>query len=119
MGNGSDSNAFYTIKKSTLIFLISLFGIITTLLGFTYQTFFLDREEIEFVREMKKYQGNAVQDAAWKTNITRDIEDIRKHQEEIQRKLEAWQTGEIERREKENRAIVLQLIQELKKQGLL
>lgn len=116
MANG---NGEVVVKRSTLVFLISLFGIITTIMGFTYNNFFLDRDEIEFVRSLKQYQSATSHDIVWRTNITRDIKEIREHQEKLQKQIEQWKEDGRVQAPEEKRQLVIEIINELKRQGKL
>lgn len=115
----ADGNGEIVVKRSTLVFLISLFGIVTTLLGFTYNNFFLDRDEIEFVRSLKKYQSVTSHDIVWRTNITRDIQEIRDQQQALRKQIEQWKEDGRVQGPEEKRQLVIDIINELKRQGKL
>lgn len=115
----ADNSGEIVVKRSTLVFLISLFGIITTILGFTYNNFFLDRDEIEFVRSLKKYQNITSHDIVWRTNITRDIKEIRDQQEALKKQIEQWKHDGQVQDPAQKRELVIDIIEELKRQGKL
>ena len=110
------------LKRLGLV--ISALTVIGGFFGFIYPNLFLTADEVAWVRNVRTNglsfsEEERLNFIRWRENVTYEVKTLQVQVEEINRKLDAWREGGMIQTPKEKRQLVIDVIQELERQGVL